>query len=413
MGGYHRIYTGKAIRKNTLAIRFLLFLAIIYCSGNGFLRGQSKAELEEKRRKTLDEISYIDNMLKETSKEKNEGINAVKIIGRKLDLRENVISGMRQEIELLSERIDLNNLAIDMMEEDLVRLRKDYANAVVNAYKLQKGYQEIIFILSAKDFNQGYKRLKYLQQATKFRRREAEVIVELKGQIETSKSKLETDLARVTELKAREEQQMKLLENEQGKKRRMVTSLTRKEKQLQKDLEEKKRIAGRIEREIEKLIAEEKRRAARTEVTPEQRLIGDNFAENKGRLPWPVERGVITSHYGIHPHPVFKYLTEDNIGIEITSSGKMTARSVFQGEVAKVFAISGANMTIIIRHGKYLSVYANISRVIVKPGDKVNARQPLGDIYMDPGNGNTSLLKFMIFETTQKYLDPEDWLTKN
>ena len=132
-----------------------------------------------------------------------------------------------------------------------------------------------------------------------------------------------------------------------------------------------------------------------------------------GRLPWPVERGVITSHFGVHPHPVFKYLTEDNIGIEITSSGKMSARSVFQGEVAKVFAISGANMTVIIRHGKYLSVYANIVSVKVKPGDKVTAKQDIGDIYLDPGNGNNCVLKFMIFESQMKYLDPELWISKN
>jgi septal ring factor EnvC (AmiA/AmiB activator) len=126
-----------------------------------------------------------------------------------------------------------------------------------------------------------------------------------------------------------------------------------------------------------------------------------------------VEKGVITSHFGVHPHPVFKYLTEDNIGIEITSSGKMNARSVFQGQVAKVFAISGANMTVIIRHGKFLSVYANISIVKVKPGDRVVAKQDIGDVYLDPRIGNNSVLKFMIFETNMKYIDPEIWISKN
>ena len=162
---------------------------------------------------------------------------------------------------------------------------------------------------------------------------------------------------------------------------------------MQKELEEKKRIARKIESEIDRLIEEERRKTVKSETTPEQKLIGENFSENMGRLPWPVEKGVITSHFGVHPHPVFKYLTEDNIGIEITSSGKMNARSVFQGEVAKVFAISGANMTVIIRHGKFLSVYANISIVKVKPGDKVIAKQDIGDIYLDPGNGNNSVLK--------------------
>jgi septal ring factor EnvC (AmiA/AmiB activator) len=394
-------------------MRFLLIISILFFLTGHSLDGQTKAELEEKRKKTLEEINYVDNLLKTTAKEKTEGINSVKIIGRKLDLRESVIRGMREEINLISDRIDLNNLAIEMMEVDLVKLREDYAKAVVNSYKSQKCNPELIYILSAKDFNQGYKRLKYLQQVAKFRRRESEIILELKSQIETSKKKLENDLNRLSDLKTREEQQKKLLENEQDKKQEMVKSLTNKEKQLQKELEEKKRVARKIENEINRLIEEERKKTVKSATTPEQKLIGENFAENMGRLPWPVERGVITSHFGVHPHPVFKYLTEDNIGIEITSSGKTVARSVFQGEVAKVFAISGANMTVIIRHGKYLSVYANIAVVRVKPGDKVTAKQDIGDIYLDPVNGNNSVLKFMIFETNMKYLDPENWITKN
>ena len=394
-------------------MRFLLIVVLILVFLNNVLSGQTKAELEERRKKTLEEINYVDNLLKTTAKEKTEGINSVKIIGRKLDLRESVIRGMREEIDLISDRIELNNLAIEIMESDLITLKSDYAKAIVNSYKSKKGNPELIYILSAKDFNQGYKRLKYLQQVAKFRRRESEIILELKSQIETSKRKLEDDLNRISDLKTREERQKKLLENEQIKKQEMVKSLTKRERQLEKELEEKKRIARKIEREIEKIIEEERRKTVKSETTPEQKLIGENFSENRGRLPWPVEKGVITSHFGVHQHPVFKYLTEDNIGIEITSSGKMNARSIFQGQVAKVFAISGANMTVIIRHGKFLSVYANISSVKVKPGDKVIAKQDIGEIYLDPANGNNSVLKFMIFETNMKYLDPEIWISKN
>ena len=204
-----------------------------------------------------------------------------------------------------------------------------------------------------------------------------------------------------------------MLQNEQENKEEMVKSLTKKEKQLKKELDEKKRIARKIENEIDRIIEEERKKTIKSETTPEQKLIGESFEGNAGRLPWPVIKGIITSHFGIQKHPIFKYLTEDNIGIEITSSGKMNARSVFQGQVVKVFAISGANMTVIIRHGKYLSVYANIANVRVRPGEKVVAKQDLGDVYSDPGNNDNSVLKFMIFETNLKYLDPEAWITKN
>jgi murein hydrolase activator len=388
---------------------YVLYIIGFFCISGG-LKAQTKAELEDKRNKTLEEISYVDNMLKTTEKEKSESMNDIKIIGRKLNLRESVITGMKQEVLLLNERIALNSLAIEMMERDLVELKNDYARAVINSYKQKKGNPELVYILSAKDFNQGYKRLKYLQQVTKFRRRESEIILELKRQIETSREKLENDLFKVSDLKSKEEQQIDLLQREQDKKQIMVKSLSNKERLLRKDLEEKKRIAKRIEAEISKLIEEERKKAIKTNVAPEQKSIGDNFYENKGRLPWPVEKGIITSHFGIQQHPVLKYITEKNIGIEITSSGQIATRSVFQGIVAKIFPISGSNMTIIIRHGKYLTVYSNIINVKVKQGDKVESKQELGDVYSDPRNNFNSILKFMICETD--YQDPEMWITK-
>ena len=389
----------------------ILSLFIVYVVSCNCVSGQSKAELEDIRAKTIQEISYVDNLLQATAKEKNESINAVKIIGKKLNLREAVLSGMKKEIALLSERISLNSLAIDIMESDLVELKSDYTRAVINSYKTQKGYTELMYLLSAKDFNQGYKRLKYLQQVTKFRRRETEIIIELKTQIETSKQKLQSDLMKISDLKSKEEMQKMLLQDEQDKKQKMVKSLSNKEKQLKKELEEKKRVAKKIEGEIARLIAEQNKKSSKSDITPEERLIGEDFYGNKGKLPWPVETGIITSQFGVHKHPVFKYLEEENIGIEITSSGKVNARSVFQGEVARVFAIQGANMTVIVRHGKYLSVYANIVNVKVKPGDKVSTKHDLGDVYSDPATGN-SVLKFMIFENNSKYMDPEYWIVK-
>jgi murein hydrolase activator len=392
--------------KYLVLINFLFWI-LISC-----LSAQTKAELEKKRNTTLNEISYVDNMLKSTSKKKEESINAVRIIGNKLNLRESVIRGMRDEINLLTERIDLNTLAMAMMESDLVNLKKDYARAVINSYIAQKENPELVYILSARDFNQGFKRLKYLQQVTKFRRREAEIIIELKDQIQTTRDRLQNDLSRISDLKSKEEKQKNLLQTEQERKQAMVKSLSNKERQLQKELDEKKRIADKIEKEIARIIEEEKKRVIKSDNTPEQKLIGENFAENRGRLPWPVERGVITSQFGIQKNPVLKYVTENNIGIEITSLGKTTVRSIFKGEVAKVFSIPGANMTIIIRHGKYLTVYQNVVDLKVKPGDKVETKQIIGNVFCETDNGNKAILKFMIFEEKEK-LDPEAWISRD
>ena len=391
------------------------YLVLIFLSGwiwCNCLMAQTKAELEDKRKATLNEITYVDNMLKSTAKKKEESMSALKIIGNKLNLRESVIRGMRDEINLMSGRIDLNTIAINMMESDLVDLKNDYARAVINSYKSQKENPELVYILSAKDFNQGYKRLKYLQHVTKFRRRESEIIIELKEQVQITKDRLQNDLSRISVLKSKEEQQKSLLQSEQERKQGMVQSLSKKEKQLKKDLEEKKRIADKIEKEIARIIEDERKKVVKSNNTPEQKLIGENFAENKGRLPWPVERGIITSQFGIQKHHILKYVTENNIGIEITSLGKTAVRSVFKGEVAKVFPVQGANMIVIIRHGKYLSVYQNIVDLKVKPGDKVDTKQEIGNVYCEKENANKSILKFMIYEEKDS-LNPEAWISKN
>jgi septal ring factor EnvC (AmiA/AmiB activator) len=391
--------------KRILLLLFLIFGMV------AMAEGQSRRDLEDQRKKTLEEIDYVDNLLKETAREKKESLNELKIIGRKLNLRELILQGLQEEIALLNDRIELNTLAINMMESDLSILRKDYEKAVLSSFRSSKGNSEIGYVLSAKDFNQGYKRLKYLQQITRFRRQESEIIQELKSEIEVSKQKMEEDMTIISQLKSREEQQKYLLQDEQGNKQKIVKSLSNKERQLQRELEDKKRIARRIESELEKLLEEEKKKAAKSDMSPEQKLVGENFFENKGRLPWPVEKGLITSHFGIHNHPVLKYVKENNSDIEITSSGKTPVRSIFNGTVAKVFSIQGLNMSIIIKHGRYFTVYSNLVNVLVKTGDKVETGKIIGEVFSDKEKGNEAVLKFMVTEERVN-LDPELWISK-
>lgn len=386
----------------------IVILLTTLCLG---LNAQTRQELEEQRKKTLEEITYVDNMIKETEKAKTSGLNDLRVIGSRLSMRENVISGIQEEINLIGGRIELNTLAVTLMEKDLKILRDEYEHAVISSYKNGKGNPEISFILSARDFNQGYKRLKYLQQMTKFRRRQAEIIMELKIQIESTQAKLREDLDNVSVLKSKEEDQKKLLQQEQDRKRRLVNTLGSRERQLRRDLDEKKRIAGRIESEIARMIEEERAKSVSSEMTPEMKLIGSDFAQNKGRLPWPVEKGVITSQFGLRNHPVLANVKDNNIGIDITSLNKTIVRAVFKGQVVRVFAIPGANMNIIMRHGKFLTVYQNLVNVKVKQGDMVDTKQEIGEVYCDLENGSKSILKFMVFEEMEKN-DPEIWLAK-
>jgi len=389
--------------------RLFLIMALLVFSL--FVQGQTRKDLEEQRKKTLEDINYVDNLIKETEKQKSTGINDIKIIGNRLGLREKVISGLQDEIALLKDRIEINTLAVSLMEKDLEVLRREYAQTIVNSYKTSKSYPQIGYLLSAKDFNQGYKRIKYLQQMARFRRNETEIITELKEQIDASKRKMNEDLENISGLKQNEESQKSLLMQEQARKRKLLNSLINKEKQLRRELEEKKKIAQKIESEINKIIEEERRRSSSNELTPEMKLISDSFIENKGRLPWPVEKGIITEKFGQQDHPVLTYVKENNPGIEITSNGKTTARSIFKGEVVRVFAIQGANMSIIVKHGKYFSVYQNLVNVKVVKNQMIDTKQEIGEVFCDEKNGSASVLKFMIFEEREK-VDPEVCITK-
>lgn len=373
--------------------------------------GQTRAELEEMRKKNLAEIEYVDRMLKSTATEKSENINELRVIDKKLNLREKLINEYGQEISLLEYRISLNRTAGEMLEEDLENLKNEYARSIVSAYKANKGTPALAFILSSADFNQGYKRMKYIQQVARYRRKESETIETIYLELQSTRERLERDRKNIRDLKVREERQKQILGNEKSRKVRLVNTLSKKEAQLKQDLAEKKRIAKQIEAEISRLIEEERRRSAVTPMSSEMRLIGESFGDNQGKLPWPVERGLVTSHFGLQPHPVLKNVTEDNIGIEITSGGETKAKAVFKGEVVRVFAISGANMAVIIRHGIYLTVYQNLVNVRVKAGDAVSTGEILGNVYSDNSNGGKSVLKFMIYEEKKK-LDPERWLLK-
>ena len=388
----------------------VLIMFGILIAGSGALC-QNRAELEEMRKKNLEEIEYVDRLLKSTANKKTENINELRVIGKKLDLREKLINEYGQEISLLEYRISLNRAAGEMLDEDLENMKKEYAKSIVSAYKATKGTPALAFILSSTDFNQGYKRLKYIQQVASYRRKETETIETLYIELKETRERLERDRRNIGDLRSKEQRQKNILRDEKSKKESLVSSLSKKEKQLQQDLQEKRRIAKQIEKEIEKIIEEERRKSSTTTMTEAMKNLGDSFGEGKGKLPWPVDQGIITSHFGIQPHPVLKNVTEDNIGIEITSNGQTNARAVYRGEVMRVFAISGANMAVILRHGRYLTVYQNLVNVKIKAGDNVSTGQELGQVYVDTQGGNKAVIKFMVYEEKKK-LDPEQWLLK-
>jgi septal ring factor EnvC (AmiA/AmiB activator) len=274
-----------------------------------------------------------------------------------------------------------------------------------------------MFLLSAEDFNQAYRRYLYLKQYSNHRKTQAETIGAVQVVLQENIKKLEQQKATKQQLIGETRQEAQKLTTEKQQQNQEIRKLQKQQQSLRQKLNQQRRVEQQLENEIQRVIEEEARKntdagAPAFALTPEQKLVGDNFEQNKRRIPWPVERGVITEHFGIHSHPVLKNVQIRNNGINIATEAGSKARAVFNGEVSRVFAITGGNTAVIIRHGNYLTVYSNLREVVVKKGDKVSTKQNIGTVFTDAEDGNKSILKFQIWRENQK-LNPEEWIVKS
>jgi len=377
--------------------------------------GQSLDELRKKKEKTNEQIKYTTKLLEEAKKSEKQTLNKYKILNRQIELRTNLITGINSEVGVLGEFIDQNVWLVSSLNADLEELKKEYANMILFAQKNQTNYSKILFVLSANSFNQAYKRIMYLKQYTEYRKKQAELIQWIRDLVQVKVGRLQqqrTEKETLLQAKKREADQLNKEKKQQGKN---LATLQQKQKDIEKKLREQQKIDAQLSREIQQIIDEEVNKAKKSgktgfEMTPEQKLVSGQFEQNKRRIPWPVDRGVITDHFGIHEHPVLKNIQVKNNGVDISTAQGTNARSVFAGEVSRVFVVSGGNYAVIIRHGKYLSVYSNLVNVQVKSGDKVSVKQTIGTIGTD-GDDDKTVLKFQIWNENVK-LNPEEWIAR-
>jgi septal ring factor EnvC (AmiA/AmiB activator) len=381
----------------------------------GPLYAQTKEDLEARKGKMQAEIEYTNNLLEETRKKKQNSLNQLNILNRRIQLRDQLIRSLNEEIELYNKEIETKDRLVNELEMDLQLVKKQYELLVQFAYWNKSKYDRLMFILSADNFNMAYKRMKYIQQYTRHRKEQARLIMDLQKEMKNEISQLEENIVQKEALAQQKESENRKLQNERRNKDRMVSDLSGQEKELKRKIEEKRKIALRLEKEIADIIAAETSRGRTRNIydqlTPEEKMISDNFQGNKGKLPWPTERGVVTGKFGRHQHAVLKQVTVQNDGIDISTVQGAEARALFDGVVSKVVAILGANYTVIVRHGNFLTVYQNLVQVRVKPGDEVKVKQVLGTVFTEEET-NTTLLHIEIWKELSKQ-NPEDWLSRN
>ena len=399
---------GKSL---TILTILFLFAGIIHVKE---AYSQTREELENKKKKNEAEIEEATNMLEETRKSRKVNVNQIRLLQKRIDLRNNLIHSIQDEIDMIDTEIEEKNNQIVQMEKDLNGLRKEYEKTIIHAYRNRGKYNQVMYFFAAENFNQAYKRLRYMQQFTKLRKSQAEMIGQMQNEMTDEIIVLETIKTEKNSLIADKQNENKKLINEKNQKDRMVTGLVQKERELREEIREKQRITEQLSREIAEIIEAEMRKNKEMDMyrqlTPEEKIISDNFSENKGRLPWPTARGVITGRFGLHQHAVLRGITVQNNGIDITTVAGAEARAIFDGVVSKIFAILGGNYAVIIRHGNFLTVYQNLVDVTVKKGDHVKVKQKLGTIYTDK-ESNITELHIEIWHELEKQ-DPEDWLSK-
>jgi septal ring factor EnvC (AmiA/AmiB activator) len=391
------------------------------------LQAQSLDELRKKKEKTNEQIKYTTKLLEEAKKTEKQTLSKYKILNKQIELRTNLITGINSEVGVLADFIDQNAWLVSSLNADLEELKKEYATMIQFAQKNQTNYSKLLFVLSSNSFNQAYKRLMYLRQYTEYRKKQAELIQWIRDLIQVKVGRLQQQRSEKETLLLAKKQEAEKLNDEKKQQGKYLTTLQQKQKEFEKKLREQQKIEAQLSNAIQKIIEEEVEKAKERsrvkekqtgktstsnvyEMTPEEKLASGLFEQNKRRLPWPVERGVITDHFGVHEHPVLKNIQVKNNGVDISTAQGSIARAVFAGEVSKVFVVSGGNYAVIIRHGKYLTVYSNLVNVRVKSGDKVSIKQTIGTIGTD-GEDAKTVLKFQIWKENVKQ-DPEDWIAK-
>lgn len=389
--------------------------------GIGFPYAQEASEqqkkLEAQRLRLKKEIKQINSLLFTNTKTRKNALTEVEDLQVKLNVRTELIKITNQQANLLTRRIKLNQRSISDQQNDLEQLKAEYAKMIQKSYASKSLQNRLMFLFSSESFLQAYKRIQYLKQYARYRRKQGKAIAEktnlLKQLNETLKEEKATKLALIEENRAVQEQ----LEKERKQQEALIKTLKRKERTLAAQISKKERERKVIDREINRLIREaiaaSNRAAGKSgkktfELTPEAKLIATNFQANKGRLPWPLEKGVVIQGFGRQRHPVVKTTTIQSNGVILATEPSAQVRSVFEGEVMSVIVIKGSNPSVLIRHGNFITLYTNLAKLYVKKGEKVKAKQAIGQVFTNRQTGKTQL-QFGIFNNV-KALNPKDWV---
>ena len=396
--------------------RHLLSFLLICFITTAWGQDSRQEKLKQQRKQLQQEIKQINTLLFTNTKKKKSALNEVEDLAVKINLRERLIRVTNEEANRLTQQINVNQRTIDRQRKALETLKADYADMIRYSYASKSGQSRLMFLFSSESFLQAYKRFQYLKQYAAFRKKQGLLIAQKTQTLQALNKTLLVQKTRKEALVKENRAVQNSLSEERLAQKELVTALKKRERSLESQIRKKQKQIAAYDKEIQRLIraaiaasnkAAGKNKAVFT-LTPEAQLIDKNFTANKGKLPWPVEQGVVTLGFGTQTHPVVKTTKIQSNGVTIATPDNAEVRAVFKGKVMQVFSFKGSNPGVLIQHGNYITSYSNLAAVYVKKGQTIEAKEVIGKVFTHPNTGKSEL-KFSVFQNTTP-VNPKGWV---
>jgi septal ring factor EnvC (AmiA/AmiB activator) len=414
--------------------QLILSLLLLMTSFSWSQTVSQQEKLQQRKAEILREIQEKEQMLLDVKSKEKSVTTQLKLQTEKIQLKEKLINTTEKQTKLLNNDMYINQININRLKKELILLKEDYADMIVKSYKSRSEQSRAMFLLSSQNFLQAYKRAQYMKQYASYRKMQGEEIQQKSLDLVGYNEKIGVQKVEKQKLLVENQKEKETLEKEKLEQQEVAKAIKKDKKQIAAEIKKKQQETRAIDNQIEKLLraaiaAANKKTASavaksnprttkaattatetstKIVLTSEGQIIANNFKANKGKLPWPVEKGFVSLGYGDQPHPVYKSLVVHNSGVEITTDQGAYARAVFGGEVISVMVLSPVNKAVMIQHGDYFTVYQNLSSVSVSKGDKVSIKETIGKIRTNGDSGKT-VLKFTISQNTT-YNNPATWL---
>ena len=387
-----------------------LVVLSVFCFQFSVFAADSVKDLQNKQKKLQEEIEQTNQMLTQTKKDENATLNKLQLIGQNIKTQKKLIRTLDNEITALNLEMKKLNLTRDSLQKVLNAYKDEYARMVRQSHYAQMQQSPLLFLLSSDSFQQLVRRARYMQEFARFRKEQVRRIENTQAEIDIQNNLLQSNKNdKQSALSTRKREQANLQRDER-KQQTMLNQLKTKEKDLSKQLQQQQKKVAELNKKIDEMIRKQAEKASKTTLTKEQQLLAGGFEANKGRLPWPVEKGMISGHFGKQQHPVYSQVTMDNKGIYLQTVAGAKARAVYKGEVTSCFMVANT-YAVIVQHGNYRTVYSNLSKLNVKQGDTVDTKQTIGTIFTDPEQDQKTELYFQIYKD-RNLLNPELWITR-